>query len=58
MLALALAAPDFSNDNVVFGTITPYLWSGYDPYGAWIYQGDWSQLPGLVAGFLDGVIGL
>jgi LCP family protein required for cell wall assembly len=58
MLALALAAPGFSNDGVVFGTITPYLWAGSDPYGAWIYQGDWSQLPGLVQGFLDGVIGL
>jgi LCP family protein required for cell wall assembly len=58
MLALALAAPDFNNDDVVFGTITPYLWAGSDPYGAWIYQGDWTQLPGLVAGFLDGVLAL
>jgi LCP family protein required for cell wall assembly len=58
MLALALAAPDFSNDGVAFGVITPYLWPGSDPYGAWIYQGDWSQLPGLVQGFLDGSVAL
>lgn len=54
MLALTLAAPEFGNENVAFGTIAPYLWSDYAPSGAWIYQGDWSQLPGLVGGFLDG----
>ena len=58
MLALVLAAPEFGNDGVAFGTIAPYLWSDYAPSGAWIYQGDWSQLPGLVGGFLDGTVAL
>jgi LCP family protein required for cell wall assembly len=58
MLALALAAPEFSNDGVTFGVLTPYLWSGYAPNGAWIYQGDWSQLSALVQGFLDGTAAL
>lgn len=57
-LALALAAPDFSNDDVVFATLTPYLFADYAPNGAWIYAGDWSQLPGLVQGFLAGTVDL
>ncbi len=57
-LALTLAAPRFSNDDVIFATLTPYLYSDYAPNGAWIYAGDWSQLPGLVQGFLSGTVEL
>jgi LCP family protein required for cell wall assembly len=55
-LALALAAPDFSNDNVTFATLQGYVYESTAPNGAWIYAGDWSTLPGYVQGFLDGSI--
>jgi LCP family protein required for cell wall assembly len=55
-LALALAAPDFSNENVTFATLQGYVYESYAPNGAWIYAGDWSTLPGYVQGFLDGSI--
>jgi LCP family protein required for cell wall assembly len=53
-LALALAAPNFSNDNVAFTTINGYVYPDTAPNGAWIYSGDWSSLPGFVQGFLAG----
>jgi LCP family protein required for cell wall assembly len=56
-LALALAAPDFTNDGVVFTTINSFIYADYAPNGMWIYSGDWSQIPGYVQGFLDGSIG-
>ena len=55
-LALALAAPDFTNDGVLFTTLTNYIYPDYAPGGMWIYSGDWSQIPGYVQGFLDGSI--
>lgn len=55
-LALALAAPDFSNDQVTFVGITPLLWSDYAPNGMWIYNADWTQLPGFVQSALDGTV--
>jgi hypothetical protein len=55
-LALALAAPDFTNDSVTFATLQGYVYESTAPNGAWIYAGDWSQLPGYVQGFLDGSI--
>jgi len=54
-LALALAAPDFSNDNVLFTTLANYIYCDYAG-DMWIYSGDWSQIPGYVQGFLDGSI--
>ncbi|MGH2548097.1 MAG: LCP family protein, partial [Thermomicrobiales bacterium] len=36
-LALALAAPDFSNDNVSFASLQGYVYESYAPNGAWIY---------------------
>ncbi len=51
-LALALQAPDFSNDDVTFDTITPYVYPDTAPGGMWIYSGDWSQIPGVVQSFL------
>jgi hypothetical protein len=53
-LALALAAPDFSNDNVSFATLDALIFSDYTPEGMWIYSGDWSQIPGYVQGVLGG----
>jgi LCP family protein required for cell wall assembly len=55
-LALALAAPDFSNENVTFATLQGYVYESYAPNGAWIYAGDWTTIPGYVQGFLDGSI--
>jgi LCP family protein required for cell wall assembly len=51
-LALALQAPDFTNDDVAFDTITPYVYPDTAPGGMWIYSGDWSQIPGVVQNFL------
>jgi polyisoprenyl-teichoic acid--peptidoglycan teichoic acid transferase len=55
-LALALAAPDFSNDSVSFTTLQNHIYPSTASNGAWIYAGDWSQIPGYVQGFLDGSI--
>jgi polyisoprenyl-teichoic acid--peptidoglycan teichoic acid transferase len=55
-LAYVLAVPEFTNDNIEFGNLLDYMSSGYAPNGAWIYQGDWTQIPDFVAGFLDGSI--
>lgn len=53
-LALALAAPNFSNDNVAFSTLNGLVYPDTAPGGMWIYSGDWSQIPGYVEGFLSG----
>lgn len=54
-LALALAAPDFTNDNVSFTTLVNFIYGDYAG-DMWIYAGDWGQIPGYVQGFLDGSI--
>ncbi len=53
-LALALAAPSFTQDDVVFTTLNGLIYPDTAPNGMWIYSGDWSQLPGFVQGFLNG----
>jgi LCP family protein required for cell wall assembly len=53
-LALALAAPNFSNDNLTFATLNSLVYADTAPGGMWIYSGDWSQIPGYVEGFLSG----
>jgi anionic cell wall polymer biosynthesis LytR-Cps2A-Psr (LCP) family protein len=53
-LALALAAPNFTQDDVVFTTLNGLIYPDTAPNGMWIYSGDWSQLPGFVQGFLNG----
>jgi LCP family protein required for cell wall assembly len=53
-LALALAAPAFSNDGVTFANLTALVYPDTAPGGMWIYSGDWSQIPGYVQGFLNG----
>jgi LCP family protein required for cell wall assembly len=55
-LALALAAPDFTNDSVVFGTLNGLVYPDSTASGMWIYSGDWSQIPGYVEAFLSGAI--
>lgn len=55
-LAYALAAPDFTNENVQFATLQDYVYDDYAANGMWIYSGVWDQIPGFVHGFLDGTI--
>lgn len=52
--ALAIAAPAFQDEDITFTTLTPYLWGDTAPNGMWIYNGDWTQLPGIVQAALDG----
>lgn len=51
---LIAAVPTIDPENVIFGTMTEYLWSDTTDSGMWVYQGDWSTLPGYVQGYLDG----
>jgi LCP family protein required for cell wall assembly len=55
-LAYALAAPDFTNDNVSFASLQDYVYDDTTSSGMWIYSGMWDQIPGFVQGFLDGSI--
>ena len=55
-LALALAAPSFSNDLVTFGTLSGLVYEDSTSSGMWIYSGDWSRIPGFVEDFLSGSI--
>lgn len=55
-LALALAAPDFTNENVAFTTLQDYVFDDVAANGAWIYSGDWAQIPSFVEGMLSGTI--
>jgi anionic cell wall polymer biosynthesis LytR-Cps2A-Psr (LCP) family protein len=48
--------PRLGEEDLAFTNIEPMLWSGYTPGGAWIYQGDWSVLPGYVEGWLAGEV--
>lgn len=50
------AAPNIPAENVYWGTITHLLWGDVIASGAWVYQGDWDQLPGYVQAFLNGEI--
>lgn len=56
-LAFALAAPNFSNDGVTFGTLNGLVYADTAPNGMWIYSGDWNQIPGYVEAFLSGQAG-
>jgi LCP family protein required for cell wall assembly len=55
-LALAAAAPSFTNDGVTFTTLNGMIYPDTAPGGMWIYSGDWSQIPGYVQSFLNGEI--
>jgi LCP family protein required for cell wall assembly len=41
-------------ESVIWGTMTDYIWGDTTPSGMWVYQADWSVLPGYVQGFLNG----
>jgi LCP family protein required for cell wall assembly len=53
-LQLVAALPNISMDNVSFTLITDYLSGGIIDNGMWVYQADWSVLPGVVQGYLAG----
>jgi polyisoprenyl-teichoic acid--peptidoglycan teichoic acid transferase len=55
-LALALAAPEFTNDGVTFSSLNGLVYPDSTSSGMWIYSGDWSQIPGYVDGFLSGAL--
>ncbi|HEY8448733.1 MAG TPA: LCP family protein [Thermomicrobiales bacterium] len=53
-LALALAAPSFTQEGIEFATLNGLVYPDTAPNGMWIYSGDWSQIPGYVQSFLFG----
>jgi len=55
-LALLASAPNVTENSVAFGSLLPYVSPGSTDAGAWIYVGDWSQIPGYAEGFLNGDI--
>jgi anionic cell wall polymer biosynthesis LytR-Cps2A-Psr (LCP) family protein len=55
-LQLAAAIPTIDPENVDWGTMTHLLWGGTTESGMWVYQGDWTQLPGYMQAFLDGTL--
>lgn len=55
-MQLVAAVPSMSQENLYWGTITDLLWGETLSNGMWVYQGDWSQLPGYVQAFLAGEI--
>jgi LCP family protein required for cell wall assembly len=46
--------PGLTSGSLAFTNIEDRLWADTSPTGAWIYQGDWSTLPGYVQGWLAG----
>lgn len=55
-LALALAAPDFTNETTAFTTILDYVYEATAANGAYIYAGDLAQIAGYMEGVLSGEI--
>lgn len=55
-LQLIAAVPEIDPANVVWGTMTHLLWGGTTDSGMWVYQGDWTVLPGYMQAFLDGTV--
>jgi LCP family protein required for cell wall assembly len=51
---LLLLLPQLTSESLAFTNIENQLWSDYTSGGAWIYQGDWSTLPGYVQSWLAG----
>lgn len=48
----AVAAIDPAS--IAWGTMTEYLWGDTTASGMWVYQADWSMLPGYIQGWLAG----
>lgn len=53
-LRLATMLPDLTPESLAFDNIDDQLWAGTTDAGAWIYQADWTTLPGNVQAWLDG----
>lgn len=51
---LIAAVPGIDVANVYWGVMTQYLWGDTTASGMWVYQGDWSTLPGYVQTWLSG----
>lgn len=51
---LVAAVPNIDIANVQWGTMTQFLWGDTTASGMWVYQGDWSTLPGYVLSWLAG----
>jgi len=49
--------PELSSEDLAFTNIDHLLAPGYTDGGAWIYQGDWTTLPGYVEDWLAGTAG-
>jgi polyisoprenyl-teichoic acid--peptidoglycan teichoic acid transferase len=54
ILRLVAMVPTLSSEDLAFTNIDRLLWPDYTAAGAWIYQGDWSTLPGYVESWLAG----
>jgi anionic cell wall polymer biosynthesis LytR-Cps2A-Psr (LCP) family protein len=52
--ALIGALPSIDPARVTFTNISDQLWGGTLDSGMWVYQGDWSTLPGYVQALLAG----
>lgn len=52
--ALALVAPEFSNDGITFNNLMEYVYPGTAPDGQWIYDADYSLLPDVIEAMLNG----
>ena len=48
--------PSLTQEKVTFTNIEDRLSAGTSSGGAWIYEADWSTLPGYVQGWLDGAV--
>lgn len=53
-IQLIAAVPQIDIANVQWGTMTDYLWGDTTASGMWVYQADWSVLPGYIQGWLAG----
>lgn len=51
---LIAAVPNISVENVQWGVMTQYLWGDTTASGMWVYQADWSTLPGYIQTWLAG----
>lgn len=52
---LVAAVPGIDSGNAVWGTMTDYVWGDTTASGMWVYQADWSVLPGYIQNWLAGV---
>lgn len=55
-LQLVASVPSIQQENLYWGTMTDLLWGGTTDSGMWVYQGDWTVLPGYMQSFLNGEI--